>query len=60
MGKGGMMRTPAIAENMVWCEYCWLRDKTKALGNSGGECCALKKKRPYGKDCEWWIRDKEG
>jgi uncharacterized phage protein (TIGR01671 family) len=31
----------------------------RLVTNRGGECCILKKTRSYGKECEWWIRDKK-
>ena len=53
--KGGA----TIADTFEWCESCWLRDKGKPLSNYGGECCNGKHKRPPGKECPYWIRDKE-
>jgi hypothetical protein len=58
VGEGGL-RNATTADTFLWCEYCWIRDKTVQVSNSGGECCLLKKKRPQGKMCDYWIRDKE-
>jgi hypothetical protein len=56
---GKTVAAPTLAETILWCEYCLLRDKTARVSNSGGECCLLKKKRPWGELCDYWIRDKE-
>jgi hypothetical protein len=58
-GKKDGYRNSGIWETVLWCEICWNRDKTvRLVTNNGGECCILKKTRSYGKECEWWIRDK--
>jgi hypothetical protein len=53
--KGGS----TIADTFEWCKTCWLRDNQKPVSNYGGECCQNKHKRPIGKECPYWIRDKE-
>jgi hypothetical protein len=58
--KRNVLLASSMADTFCWCESCWIRDKTVKMFNDGGECCGLKKKRPAGKECEWWIMDKEG
>jgi len=48
----------SIADTFTWCSTCQLCDKGKQLSNYGGECCTLKKKRPAGKQCDFWMRYK--
>jgi hypothetical protein len=48
-----------MADTFEWCKTCWLSDKTADISNHGGEFCLLKKKRPDGKLCDYWIRNKE-
>jgi len=53
--KGGA----TIADTFEWCKFCMLCDKSKPVSNYGGECCSAKHKRAAGKECPYWIRDKE-
>ena len=46
-------------ETFEWCKTCWLSDPEKTISNHGGECCTIKKKRAFGKLCDYWIRKKE-
>jgi len=46
----------SAADTFTWCSTCWMSDESKPYSNYGGECCKLKKKRPAGKCCDFWIR----
>jgi len=59
VSNGSKPNRDGITETFSWCETCWLADPEKKTSNSGGECCTLKIKRPFGKSCDRWIMKKE-
>ena len=48
-----------ITETFEWCKTCGLVNIENKITNYGGECCTIKKRRIYGKQCDYWIRMSE-